>query len=232
MLQSEPKQMSESILIGALLILSGGFLDAYSYLCRGGVFANAQTGNIALLGISLAQRNFSMALQYALPILVFAFGVYLATRFRWSWKDRKAIHWRQIILAAEILLLFFTAFIGPSFHWLANSMISFVCALQAESFRKIHGNACATTMCTGNLRSAAEWMFNYQRTGEYTQFKKSLLYYSLVVLFAVGAMIGGLCSSLFSYRAIWVTLLPLTISFFLMFQLEDPIPPKEHISDN
>ena len=39
-------QRSESFLVGALLAVSGGFLDAYTYLCRGGVFANAQTGNM------------------------------------------------------------------------------------------------------------------------------------------------------------------------------------------
>ena len=37
----------------ALLTLSGGLQDAYTYLRRGKVFANAQTGNIVLLGQSL-----------------------------------------------------------------------------------------------------------------------------------------------------------------------------------
>ncbi|MFR1872716.1 MAG: YoaK family protein, partial [Coprococcus sp.] len=42
------RQMSESIRLGIILALSGGFMDAYSYMCRGKVFANAQTGNILL----------------------------------------------------------------------------------------------------------------------------------------------------------------------------------------
>ena len=41
-------QMSETFRVGALLACVGGFLDAYTFLCRGGVFANAQTGNLAL----------------------------------------------------------------------------------------------------------------------------------------------------------------------------------------
>ena len=28
-------QMSESLLLGALLAMAGGFFDAYTYLCRG-----------------------------------------------------------------------------------------------------------------------------------------------------------------------------------------------------
>ena len=42
-------QMSESFLTAVFLSLSGGLQDAYTYLFRGKVFANAQTGNIVLL---------------------------------------------------------------------------------------------------------------------------------------------------------------------------------------
>ena len=49
MLLGRPRgQMSESMLTAAFIILSGGLQDAYTYLCRGKVFANAQTGNIVL----------------------------------------------------------------------------------------------------------------------------------------------------------------------------------------
>ena len=40
--------MSESLLLGAILATVGGFLDAHTYICRGKVFANAETGNIVL----------------------------------------------------------------------------------------------------------------------------------------------------------------------------------------
>ena len=43
------KQMSEAFLTAAFLSISGGLQDAYTYLARGNVFANAQTGNIVLL---------------------------------------------------------------------------------------------------------------------------------------------------------------------------------------
>ena len=50
-------QPSESLANGLLLAFAGGMMDAYTYLCRGQVFANAETGNLVLLGIQLAQRN-------------------------------------------------------------------------------------------------------------------------------------------------------------------------------
>ena len=48
------KKASESYIVGVLLAIAGGFLDVYTYISRGGVFANAQTGNIVLLGICAA----------------------------------------------------------------------------------------------------------------------------------------------------------------------------------
>ena len=42
-------QMSDSFLMSAFIILSGGLQDAYTYCCRDKVFANAQTGNIVLM---------------------------------------------------------------------------------------------------------------------------------------------------------------------------------------
>ena len=69
------KQMSESIKLGVILAIAGGFMDAYSYMCRGKVFANAQTGNILLLGINISERNWQMALRYLVPVLAFAIGI-------------------------------------------------------------------------------------------------------------------------------------------------------------
>ena len=71
-------QISESIRLGILLALSGGFMDAYSYLERGQVFANAQTGNMLLMGVNLAEGNFQTMLDYLFPVLAFALGIFLA----------------------------------------------------------------------------------------------------------------------------------------------------------
>ena len=58
------KQMSESIELGIVLAASGGFMDAYSYIMRDHVFANAQTGNMLLLGVSISERNWPEVVRY------------------------------------------------------------------------------------------------------------------------------------------------------------------------
>ena len=84
-------QMSESLLLGALLAVAGGFFDAYTYICRGGVFANAQTGNIVLLGLGLAEREWQHAMTYLLPVLAFALGVVAAEAVNAGEGDRRAV---------------------------------------------------------------------------------------------------------------------------------------------
>ncbi len=55
------KQISESIELGIILALAGGFMDVYSYIGRDHVFANAQTGNILLVGVSISEGNWTLA---------------------------------------------------------------------------------------------------------------------------------------------------------------------------
>ena len=64
--------MSESVLVSALLAIVGGFFDAYSYIARGRVFANAETGNIVLMGYYIAHGQIRTSLLYFIPICPWA----------------------------------------------------------------------------------------------------------------------------------------------------------------
>ena len=137
-------QKSESMEMGILLALTGGILDAYTYLTRGGVFANAQTGNIVLLGVYLAQGEYSRAARYVIPIAAFAVGVIIAELIKQRFKTQgnTAFHWRQIVILIEVILLAGVAFLPQSMNMLANVMVSFICSLQVQTFRKIHQITC------------------------------------------------------------------------------------------
>lgn len=78
--------MSESIRLGIILALSGGFMDAYSYMCRGKVFANAQTGNILLFGIYMSERQWDMAIRYLIPVIAFVTVIGVADLVRMKMK--------------------------------------------------------------------------------------------------------------------------------------------------
>ena len=145
-------QPSESLANGLLLAFAGGMMDAYTYLCRGQVFANAETGNLVLLGIQLAQRNWGRALYYLWPIMSFALGVLLTEWLRSHFTPLPGLpHWRQLVLVVECggLLLVSLLPVGP-LDWLANVIVSFVSAMQIESFRKFEGLLlCHPPLCVG-----------------------------------------------------------------------------------
>ena len=218
-------QMSESMRLGALLAVAGGFFDAYTYLCRGGVFANAQTGNIVLLGLELAEREWLRALAYLAPILAFALGVVVAEVVKRRGKARQAggagMHWRQVIVLAEIVLLAVAAFLPQRMDMAVNILISFVCAMQVGAFRKVRGSAFATTMCTGNLRSGTEQLVIWRQTGDANAARKARHYYCIILFFILGAALGAVCTDALGEQALLITCVPLIAVFGMMFIREE-----------
>lgn len=142
-------QMPDSLRTAAFIILSGGLQDAYTDLCRGKVFTNAQTGNIVLLGAYLFEGEWAYCLRYLVPVLAFMLGIFVAECIHRRWKYCKRVHWRQMIILVEIALLFFVGFLPRSADTFANAVVSFVCAMQVQTLRKVRGHAYASTMCIG-----------------------------------------------------------------------------------
>ena len=117
------KQMSESLRLAILLTLSGGFMDAYSYICRDGVFANAQTGNILLTGVELSTGDWMQALCHFCPVLAFTLGIAAADLVRFRLQGRLKLHWRQITVLAEALILLWVAFMPQSLNLAAGGRL-------------------------------------------------------------------------------------------------------------
>ena len=156
-------QTSESFRLSAILSFSGGLQDAYTYNVRGNVFANAQTGNVVLMSQNFMMGNWSNAIHYVLPLISFAAGVFLTEQIEYRFKNNKRLHWRQVVLIIEILLLGAVGFMPEELNVAANMMVSFSCAMQVQAFRKVHGYGYASTMCIGNLRSGTESLSHYLR---------------------------------------------------------------------
>lgn len=210
------KQVSDSLGLGLLLAISGGLMDAYSYLFRGQVFANAQTGNILLCGVNLTQGNWGEALQYALPVLMFSIGIALAAAIRRMSSEKATMHWRQVCVLVEAVVLFGIAWIPQEANLIANSLISLACGTQVESFRKIEGSAVATTMCIGNLRSAVHGMVEYRFTGKEAERKTYTVSLSLILAFTLGAVLGSILIRVWGTYAIWASSSLLAAGFLWM----------------
>ena len=212
------KHSSESYCVAALLSVTGGFLDAYTYISRDGVFANAQTGNFARLAISLASGDFWLVLRYLIPILSFVAGVSMA-----MWISRRVprsgkIQWQQYSVLLEIGLLAVVTLVpnGKISNICANVAVSFTCAVQAESFRKVLGTPFASTMCTGNLRNATEYLNQFFLEKNKTDWEKSMQYFGIDALFVLGAVAGTVMTRLLQTYATLCCCLLLSVVFLLM----------------
>lgn len=210
------RQYSDSLRVGVLLAITGGFLDAYTYIGRGKVFANAQTGNMVMLGLSLIEGKVEQIFKYIIPVVAFAIGVLLAEIIRGQLTKSEKIHWRQAVIAIEVILLIIVSFI--KYDYVANIIISLICAMQVESFRKFHGNAYATTMCTGNLRSGTEKLVIFIRNKDLKHLKVSFQYYFIIFIFCLGATIGGIATLSLGNKAVLITIMPLILSLIIMWK--------------
>ena len=150
-------ERDERLLAACLLSAVGGFTDVYSYLFRGGVFANAVTGNLVILGLRLATGDVRGAAHGVCAVLAYGMGVMFANVIHGRYGHARRFGWHQVVLWVEAALLAVVSLLpsGP-FDFAVAALISFVCALQVQTFRRVHGLPFASTMCTGNLRSGAD----------------------------------------------------------------------------
>ena len=213
------KNKSESYLVAALLSITGGFLDAYTFVSRDGVFANAQTGNFARLAIYLASGNWEQALKYLIPIFFFVIGVSVAMWISRNALNSKFLCWQHYSILLEIVLLLVVSCIpyGEISNISANILVSFTCAIQAESFRKVLGTPFASTMCTGNLRNATEYLNNFLVDKEKDFLKKSIQYFGIDFLFVFGAIIGTITTKTLQIRATLCCCVILSVVFLVIF---------------
>lgn len=214
-------QPSDTFLVGALLAVSGGLLDAYTYLCRGGVFANAQTGNMVLLAVRAAEGQWRLALGYLIPILAFFLGVLASQGIKRLHRRAGRLHWRHTVLLAELLVLGVAACI-PLGRWdgAVNSLVSFLCALQVDAFRTVRGHPFASTMCTGNLRSGTEALYR-AAAGEASQLARSGCYFGIIACFLAGAALGGLLAPLAPQWSVLGAAVPQLAAFAFMCRRAD-----------
>lgn len=213
-------RISESRSVGLLLAFAGGILDSYTYINRGEVFATAETGNMVMMGIHLAGGKWSEALYYLFPILAFAAGVLCTDLIRTHFETSNyRFLWQQSLLLIECLIIVLVSFLPLGrLDPLANILISFTSAVQIESFRKFEGCGCATTMCTGNLRSGTEALFLWFRTRTPSNLSTALLYFQLISSFILGAIVSAFLSLFLSGHSVLFACLPLFTAFSLMFR--------------
>ncbi|MCD2257284.1 YoaK family protein [Agrilactobacillus fermenti] len=178
----------ETLLIGVLLAAVGGYMDAYTYMIRGEVFASLQSGNVILLGINLAAGRFTATVHYLVPILFFALGAGFAYLIEHYFDKREVFIWQQLSVLIELLGILLIGLLAP---WLPNLLVtsglSLFAAFQVQTFRKLNGHPFSTTMTTGNIKSVGAALLGWLFVPKTRPTNRLLLIDSLLIVFGFAA---------------------------------------------
>jgi uncharacterized membrane protein YoaK (UPF0700 family) len=218
---------STSLRFALLLTAANGFLDSYTYIARGGVFANVQTGNVIFFAIDLAHRHWANTLAHLWPILAFLAGVTLSSHIKSGRAHKVVGHPLRWVMTIQAVVLAVMGFVPASVpHSFVNVPISFVAAMQMGLFRSIGDLVYLPVATTGNLMRFVEAGYAGFVDKESKSRKAFRIYGVLIVVFAAGAVVGALATLQWNARAILLpaALLALTLALFVIDEWEGKEP--------
>lgn len=198
-------ERTRSLWFALLLTLANGFLDAHTYIARGGVFANVQTANVIFGAINTSKREWAAALAHVWPLLAFVAGVTLASHIKSGRVERavpRPLVWTMAIQAAALAIIGFVPASVP--HSYVTVPISFLAAVQIGLFRSIGDLAYLPVATTGNLMRFVEAGYDGFVEKHATSRRAFGVYGALIVAFAAGALVGAFASRAWGVHAIWL----------------------------
>jgi uncharacterized membrane protein YoaK (UPF0700 family) len=212
-------ERSATLWFAVLLTLTNGFLDAHTYIARGHVFANVQTANVIFSAIHVSERQFSAALAHLWPILAFIAGMLLASHIKSGRVEQMVPHSLRWTIGIQAVVLGVIGFVpGSVDHTFVTVPISFLAAVQIGLFRKVGDLAYLPVATTGNLMRFMESAYDSVVEKRAESRRSLVVYGTLIVAFASGALGGAIATDAWSVRAIWLPagFLAVTLCLFLV----------------
>ncbi|HIU66344.1 MAG TPA: DUF1275 domain-containing protein [Candidatus Caccomorpha excrementavium] len=194
----------ESSRVFSLLMLAGGALGAFTYMARGNVFCNAQTGNILLLGLALGDGEWRRAAYLLIPITAYGLGAAVSEFLPVPVKKAGKLRWDTLLIGFELLVTVLLGFVPEEAPYqISQVAVNFICSMQYNTFRQAEGIPMATTFCTNHLRQAGVWLVKGLRKKDRTYLKRFLQHGRMIVLFVAGAAAGAVLCRYVQGRAVW-----------------------------
>ncbi len=207
--------MCERKWIYHILIIIAGFFGAYTFLLRGNVFCNAQTGNVVLMGMALGARKWSEALYYLIPISAYLMGAFVSELLPNTIKHHLPIRWDTLLIAIEMSVVTGLGFVPESAPvQISQVAINFIASMQYNTFRQAEGVPMATTFATNHIRQIGIGLakeIRHLHTKDKSHRAKLLLHFEMLIFFVIGSVIGTVFCNMFMGKAIWATLIPFAI---------------------
>ena len=197
------------------LIFISGFFGAYTYLLRGGVFCNAQTGNIVMLGLALGSAEWKKALYYVIPISAYLMGAFVSELLPNPVKHAFYVRWDTLLIGVEMLVVLALGFLPESAPvQISQVSINFIASMQYNTFRQAEGTAMATTFVTNHVRQIGVGLakeVRHRKDLDKPHREKLRKHALMLFYFLTGGTVGTVFCHLLLGRAIWMTLLPFLV---------------------
>lgn len=217
---------SRSKFFACLLTFCAGFIDAYTFIERGGTLVAGQTGNVVLLSVAMTRHNINQTEVKIASMVSFMLGIFLFTVFQHYFQKS---WWR---LASLFPLIAVCAFVGTLPKDVANVYIvpplAFCMGLVATAFGEVGGIAYNNAFMTGNIKKTMVALGMFIRTKEKNYLKEGSFFASLLGSFVLGAIISAYFVQMYSLKTIYFVVILLLI--FLLFRFGQYIFLKKHFS--
>lgn len=162
-----------------LLVFIGGFLGGFVHEFRGGVFSNAQTGNIIRLGIALCNDEWQTAAHCAISFCAYVTGAFLCELAIGKRLSVGPLRWETIFTGLATITLCALSLVPDSASFILTQIpVNFIAVMQYNTFRKVdierlppeHRKidqvGMSTTFCTNHVRNIGVSLEKLAQTGE------------------------------------------------------------------
>ena len=186
------------ILLACALSALAGYVDGIGFLHLGGLFVSFMSGNSTRMGVSLADGQWSGALDALGLIVLFVAGAAIGSLIVLG----RSAHRQAVLLLVEALLL---AAAGLAHHLghqtLAVAAIVLAMGLENAVFQIDGGGGLGLTYVTGALVKVGQLVASAMTGGPRWGWLPNLLLWAALV---AGAVAGALAYQRFNLGAIWI----------------------------
>lgn len=210
---------SESLPIALIIFFIAGYQNAYTYVVRGNVFANLQTGNMILVSFHIAHGDFTIVGRYLIPLIFFCIGCAIASYIRLKNVNlaRKYWHWQCNALLIQLIIFTLVGFIDQQYNIVANALITMNAAFILVTFDKFKGITLPSTMMIGNLKNSVQDIVAYALDHDKTHIHHFCVVFGLLNTFILGCLVESYIAQICHDASIWGAL-PLTLLAILIIE--------------
>ncbi len=197
-----------------LMIAVGGFLGAYTFTVKGGVFCNAQTANFVMLAVQIGKINWSGALYYFIPITAYLLGAVISEFLPKRINKFEIIRWDTFFIAFEMVSFLALGFVPDDAPpQICQVSINFIASMQYNTFRQAKKVPMATTFCTNHLRQVGVNIVKWFSKKDSSAGMRLKMHFLMLITFIGGAIVSTFLCTKFGGKAIWFAEILLLIVF-------------------